>query len=101
MTLPAMLTPLTMKSVHIELTVSCIPTNQPLKVISDNVAGAAHTLMEKYSSAKPRTSGVQSTTRKASRVNGICIARMAAAISSASPTPRQSDLAHSRMSPRP
>ena len=37
--------PFTTRSVHIELTVSCIPMNQPLNVIRDRVAGAAQMRM--------------------------------------------------------
>ena len=39
--LAAMFTPLTTRSVHIELTASCIPTNQPRNTISARVAVAA------------------------------------------------------------
>ena len=42
-----MLTPLTTRSVVIALTPSCIPMNQPLKAMSERVAGAAQILMRK------------------------------------------------------
>ena len=43
--LATIFTPLTVMSVSIELNVSCIPMNHPLRAIRLNVAGAAHTLM--------------------------------------------------------
>ena len=43
----ATFTTFTTRSVHIELIESCIPTNQPLKLISKRVAGAAQMRMLK------------------------------------------------------
>ena len=43
----AMFITLTIRSVHIELMESCIPTNQPRKTISPTVAGAAQMRMKK------------------------------------------------------
>ena len=43
----ATFTTFTTRSVHIELTESCIPTNHPLKLISRRVAGAAQMRMLK------------------------------------------------------
>ena len=56
---------LTMKSTIIGFTLSCIPMNQPLSAIRDNVAGAAHILIWKYLSASSLTSGEHLTKRKA------------------------------------
>ena len=61
--------PFTTNSVIIGLTLSCMPMNQPLKAIRERVAGAAQIRMKKYFDASSRTSGVQSTTRKAALTN--------------------------------
>ena len=101
MTLAAILTPLTTRSVIMELNESCIPMNHPRKAIRPSVAGAAHTRMKKYFSASSRTSDELSTSRNAIFVKGHCIRRMRAAQPSASSTARIRMRAHSRRSPRP
>ena len=122
--LKKMLAMLTIRSVVIELTVSCIPMNQPLNANRLKVAGAAQILMKKYCRARSLTSSELSTTRKASFVNGHCMARsrtvsehsttrnaafakghcisnMPRAISMANPTPRARILPHSLVLPAP
>ena len=51
---------------------SCRPMNHPLKANSESVAGAAQMRMWKYRVASSRTSGEQSTTRKASHTTAHC-----------------------------
>ena len=99
--LAAIVTPLTTRSVIMELNESCIPMNQPLKAIRQSVAGAAHMRMKKYLSARSLTSDELSTSRKASLVKGHWIRMMRAAQPSASSTARIRMRAHSRRSPRP
>ena len=96
-----MFTQLTIKSVTIELTLSCMPMNQPRKAISDKLAGAAQIRMKKYCSARARTCGEQSTKRKTALTKGHCNRSMKNAIRKESPTPRQSSEAISCRSPRP
>jgi len=62
-----MFTQFTIRSTHILLAESCIPTNQPLKAMRDMVAGAAQMRIKKYFNANSITSGVPSTTSKANR----------------------------------
>ena len=93
--------PLTVKSVAIGLTLSCIPMNHPLKAIRPRVAGAAHMRMKKYFEASERTSGVQSTTRKAALTNIHWMAIRAKAHARAIPKARVKIRAHSFLSPRP
>ena len=70
MMLATMFMPFTMRSFHIELIESCIPTNQPLKVISAIVAGAAQIRMRKYCDASASTSAVACVQSTASFRNG-------------------------------
>ena len=93
--------PLTVKSVSIGLTLSCIPMNQPLRAIRLRVAGAAQIRTKKYLAASSRTSGVESTTRKAAWTKTHCIAMSTRAQASAIPRARANMRAHSRLSPRP
>ena len=101
MMLRATFSPLTTRSVSIELTESCIPMNQPLNAIRLSVAGAAQTRRKKYFSASVLTSGVQWMARKANFVKGVRTLRTRSAMARASPTLRTSRRAHSRLSPRP
>ena len=73
--LEAMFTTLIIRSVHIELIESCIPTNQPLKAISEMVAGAAHILMRKYLAASSSTSSEALVTAPTSLRKGLWISR--------------------------
>ena len=99
--LAAMFTPFTTKSVHMLLLLSCMPMNHPRKAIRLSVAGAAQTLMKKYSLARETTSRLLLTSRRASLAKGHCRSRTAAAKSSARPRPRPSILPHSRFASCP
>ena len=99
--LKKMLAMLTIRSVAIELTVSCIPMNQPLNANRLKVAGAAQILMKKYCRARSRTVSEHSTTRNAAFAKGHCISNMPRAISRANPTPRARILPHSLVLPAP
>ncbi len=101
MMLATMLTPFTIRSFHIELIESCIPTNQPLNVISATVAGAAQIRMRKYCDASDSTSSVAWVQRSASFKNGSWRARITSAITADIAIPLQNIFATSRLSPAP
>ena len=70
--LAAMFTMFTVRSVSIELTLSCIPMNQPLRAIRLRVAGAAQMRMMTYWMASWATPGVASRKMRARREMGHC-----------------------------
>ena len=99
--LSRMLIPFTVISATIALTLSCMPMNHPFRAIRQRVAGAAHILMKKYLDANARTSGVQSTTRKAAFTNIHCTAMRNTAMARDMASARNRMPAHSLLSSLP
>ena len=95
------LTMLTVMSTIIGKTVFCMPMNQPLKTISDRVAGASHILMKKYLRASSCTSPEQSMNINAASTNSHWMAIRKVAESRAVDSPWTKYLMAPAMSLRP
>ena len=92
---------LTIRSVIIGRTLSCIPMNQPFTAMRVNVAGAAQILTWKYPSASSLTSGEHFTTRKARSTKTHWANMQAAAMIRAMPEDLNNASAAAFMSPLP
>ena len=99
--LSMMFVPFTTRSVSMELTVSCIPMNQPLSTMSESVAGAAQILRRKYLVARCLTSSEQLTKKKISFSKGHCMAISTSDRARAVSRLRRRFVRHPAMSPRP